>query len=238
MTDPADAARQVDSRGFCVLPGLFSSTDCDRMTRLLRGHWERVGRPPLRGFGLAIHPLLQHVPEMAPFYATPALVEALAAVLRDDVRVAHTGARLANEESSASIGWHEHYAWEKAGVATRTRPERVLFNCYLHGSTAAAGPLVVMPRRLNDPIEPASADPHAAWPGEVVVEAPPGSVVIFDTALYHTARRGQQSGDRYLWGAHCQGRSNPRPHPEDNRADAPLLRSYAQSVPLLRELLG
>src|SRR5688500_8109562 len=109
-------AREVDERGYCLLPAVFSADQCGEMESLLDRHWERRGKPALQGFGLAIHPLLQHVPEMAPFFAHPLVVDALREVLRDEVHLAHTGARISDETSNEAIGWHEHYAWDAGGI--------------------------------------------------------------------------------------------------------------------------
>lgn len=229
-------AHEVDTRGFCLLPAVFSESERREMTAILRGYWERIGRPTLGGFGVAIHPLLQHLPDMAPFFAKPVVVDTVAGVLRDDVRLAHTGARLSDETSSASIGWHDHYAWDPGGLARRGKPERVLFGCYVQGSDAAAGPLVVLPRRVNEALE-AKGEAAADWPGQIEIEAPPGSVVIFDTALWHTAKRGRAPGHRYLWGAHCQGWNDPRPHPEDNASTRPEMLGYLNADLRLRGML-
>ena len=237
MHDLKASARQVCERGYCVLPSVFTPAECQAIKKLLLAVWRARGEPSLAGFGMGIHPLLEHAPDMAPYYARPIILDALEAVLQDEPRLAHTGARVSSEASDAAIGWHEHYAWDKQNVLDRKKPQRVLFGCYVNGSTPEAGPLVVLPRRLNDPIAPAAPALKSDWPGQVVVHAPPGSIVIFDTALYHTAHRGYESGLRILWGAHCQGRNNPMPHPEDNDADNATLRRHVQHDSRLRRFL-
>ena len=149
----------------------------------------------------------------------------------------HAGARISDERSDAAIGWHEHYSWDKSAIPTRTRCERVLGGIYVDGSTAAAGNLIALPRRFNDPLGAAPGAPQAPWPNEVIVEAPPGSWSIFDTALWHTARRGSQPGKRRLFGCHFQAWSNPRPHPEDNDVNPPAIAGYKKTSPLLHGLL-
>jgi hypothetical protein len=232
-----DLSRQFNAQGFVVLPGVFSPAQCAQMVRLFDNHWIEKGRPSLAGFGFAVHPLLQKIPEMAAYFARPVMVDALGAILGDEPRLVHTGARVSNEESSQLLGWHEHYSWDKAGLATRTRPERVLFGCYVRGSNDALGPLVAHPRRINDPLPPLPVGAQEPWPGEVAVSAPPGSVVIFDTALYHTARRGTQPGFRYLWGAHIQGKNEKRTHPEDNSSEHAGVAARKKADPLLRRFI-
>lgn len=234
---PTAPSRHFREYGFFLLPGVFSPAECDRMAKMFDAYWEASGRPALTGFGLAVHPLLQRIPDMASYYAHAAILDALAAILEDQPRLVHTGARVSDEQSDARLGWHDHYSWDRAGLPSRGRVERVLFGCYLRGLSDDTGPLVVMPRRLNDPIAPcpvASLDP---WPGEVQVVAPPGSVVIFDTALWHAARRGTRPGRRYLWGAHCQPVGETRPHPEDNSSAHPRVEEIKKTNPALRRFI-
>lgn len=67
--------------------------------------------------------------------------------------------------------------------------DRVLCNVYLDGSNDDDGPLVVSPRRLTDPWAPASLERQGDRPGQEVVYCPPGSAIVFDTGLFHSARR-------------------------------------------------
>lgn len=224
-------------RGYHVLPAVFTRGECDRMTAMFDALWETRGRPAMTDFGMAVHPLLQHIPEMAEFIAHPAVLDALAAILDDQPRLMHSGARVSDETSSERIGWHDHYEWDPAGVTTRTRIERVLFGCYPRGLSAGTGPLVVVPRKMNDPLQKCPVGANDFWPGEVAVEAPEGSVVIFDTALFHAARRGKNPGRRYLWGTHCQGVRETRKHREDNSSEHPRVEAMKRKNPVLRRFI-
>lgn len=136
------------------------------------------------------------------------------------------------------ISWHNHYRWEiPSGGLNREKPERVFGNVYVDGSNLEVGPLVAIPRCLNDPIDQPFTDPRTDWPGQVTVEIPPGSVVIFDSALWHTGKRGAQPGHRHLFGGEYQGWHNLRPHPEDNESDSPALAPYKRDLPILRRLI-
>ncbi len=145
---------------------------------------------------------------------------------------------MSSEVSEPTINWHDHYSWDPKGVAGRERIERVLFGCYVNGSTPGSGPLVVYPRRFDEPAVRPHVNDFGDWPGQVVVEAPPGSAVIFDTALWHTARRGSEPGFRYLWGAHVQGWHSPKPHPEDNEVNGPKVQPYLERSPALRKFIA
>jgi hypothetical protein len=236
MVDIEAKAREVYEQGFCVLPALWSEDELIEIRHSLDAYWESQGSPELAGFGMGIHPLLEKVPAVTPYFVKQEIVDIIGLVLQDDVRLTHTGARLSDESSATNIGWHNHYSWDAATIPHRDKIERVLGGVYVDGSTAATGPLIALPRRYNDPLsEP--GDSCGDWPGQVVVEAPPGSGVIFDTALWHTAARGNAPGRRRLFGAHYQGWSDPRPHPEDNIVGSPELERYKREIPLLSRLL-
>lgn len=211
----ADAVRTLLERGYCVVERAHDTVAVNHQEQLLYAEWERRGKPALTGFGMAIHPLVQHVPEIAPYFDTPAVNEILDAAFGDRTRLCHTGARMASQDSAENIGWHDHYGWDKAQVTGRTRIERVVVNYYVKGVSPELGSLWVIPRQVGDPFAPPLGERTTGWPDQVEVGVPPGSAVILDTTLYHTATRGSVPGMRYHWGGHYQGWSDPRPHGED-----------------------
>jgi hypothetical protein len=75
-------------------------------------------------------------------------------------------------------------------LSQRKAFERVHFICYLNGTDRAAGPLIVKPRAFTDPFAPAPERPFEALPGEESIELPPGSVVVMDAPILHSAWRG------------------------------------------------
>lgn len=237
MIDIEAKAKQVYEQGFCVLESVYDSDEIKETHRLLDGYWHQQGSPTMSGFGIGIHPLAEKVPAIMPFYGRQIIVDVMKAVLRDEVHLVHVGARLSNEDSESAIWWHNHYAWDSSKITQRDTIERILAGVYTNGSNEEAGNLIAVPRAYNDPINEPLGDSQADWPGQVKVEAPPGSVVIFDTALWHTARRGTEPGIRHLFGAHYQGWSNPTSHPEDNNCNGPEIKTYKRENAALRSLL-
>ena len=160
-------------------------------------------------------------------------------VLQDDVRLAHSGAAVFDNSLTNPVltHWHVHYAWDipDSGLQ-RDNPERILCNIYVDGSSVEVGPLIVLPRRLNESVDK-KGDVSLDWEGQDVVEVPPGAAVIFDTAVWHCSRRGSAGGIRRIWGGHYQGWSNSTSHPEDNTSDNPTLTGYRNELPLLRSML-
>jgi hypothetical protein len=211
--------QELEQRGFTSLPAFFGADDCAAMRRILDRLHADAGSPALAGWGIGIHPLFPRAPELAEFLRHPTLVGILSEALGGPVRCVHSGARLSDGTSNRSIGYHHHHRnWPETGIRTRTRLERLLFGVYVDGTGPDMGPLVVLPRGMRDPLIPPSGDPTSAEsaPGEVMLSHPPGTVSIFDTALWHTARRGASPGRRRLFGTHTQRCDETRPHEEDN----------------------
>ena len=222
-----------------MIESAYDEKECDQIRTIFKRLCDKRGgfseKQPTIGF----HPLLELGPEMAPFYVKPILVDAMEEVLQDDVRLAHTGAAAFNNSPIQPIltTWHDHYAWEIPPTGLqREHPERILCGVYVDGSDREIGPLIVLPRQLNDSVE-AKGDGDAVWEGEEEVVMPPGTAVIFDTAVWHCSRRGTSRGPRHIWGGHYQGWSNPTPHPEDNSADNPIVNEHRDNLPLLRAML-
>ena len=113
---------------------------------------------------------------MAPFFAKPVVVDAMAEVFQDDVRLAHSGAAVFNNAlvEETLTHWHVHYAWEIPPTGLeRENPERLLCNIYVDGSSSHIGPLIVLPRHLNDSVDP-KGDVQEEWEGQVEVVVPTG----------------------------------------------------------------
>lgn len=215
--DLAQALHSLRDQGFVLLPGLFDAQDCARQRAQLDHVYLTAGAPPVRDFGFAIHPLLAHAPGLLADLAHPQLVATVTALLGGPPRLAHTGARIASEQSMPRLGWHHHYGWPVDEIPRRPTCTRLVLNIYVDGTDAAHGPLVVLPRRWQDPLgEVAAADEYRDLPGQRLVHVPPGTAVLLDTALWHAAIRGTAPGPRRHWGAHLHRHDDLRPHPEDN----------------------
>jgi hypothetical protein len=222
----ARAAESLLERGFAVVPSLMDESERSLACRV---HDEIVagGRASNNGvFGYGIHPLSAIDPRLCHIFTHPLATAICAHVFGDRVVLKHTGSRVSDAEQrrlGQRIPWHNHQFTPELrdiapGDARRgERPRRLLYGWYLDGSTVEAGALVVLPRRWDDPLAPPSSDRQAPWPGEVHVEAPPGSLILFTIDLWHSATTGTTGGRRRLTGAHVQAAGCTDAHPEDHR---------------------
>jgi len=220
-----EAVESLLERGFCVIENSLSPAQCIEATQLLddlvsKGQREEYGGPG--GFGFVIHPLLTREGRLADFYCDPTALAIMEQLFGDEPHLVHTGARLSDATHTPRIGWHTHrYSDEENALNTATEvrgeyPKRVLAAWYVEGTGPESGPLVVLPRRYDDPLAPPSDDFNVAWPGEVDVHCPPGSCVIFTNELWHAAKAGTSGKRRHLFGSHFQGWNNAREHREDH----------------------
>ena len=229
----------LNERGFTFLPSLYDAAECAAMRRILDDYWMSQGSPSLAGgaFGFTIHPMMTRVPDMAPFLDRAEPIDVVAGALCDDVRLVHLGARISGPQSVMRLPWHNHYSWDTENLAKRDRIERLLIGIYVDGTQEESGPFIALPRAFNEELGAPRDAMDEAWPGEERVEMPPGSVAIFDTALWHAAARGTSGNARRLWGAHFQGWSDARPHPEDNAVNAPEIAAHKRAHPRLKRLI-
>ena len=239
MFDLKSKAREVIKCGYCVLESVYDDRECEQMRAIFKQLCADKDGFSSEQPTISFHPLLEWGPKMAPFFAKAVVVDAMTEVFQDNVRLAHSGAAVFNNGlvEETLTRWHVHYAWEIPPTGLqRENPERVLCNIYVDGSNSHIGPLIVLPRDLNDSVDP-KGDVGEKWDGQVEVVVPPGSAVIFDTAVWHCSKRGSSSELRHLWGGHYQGWNNPTPHPEDNTAENPTVAALKAELPVLRGLL-
>ncbi|MFA5964516.1 MAG: hypothetical protein WC804_10920 [Sphingomonas sp.] len=205
---------QLSYHGFCVLTGIFDPAETERMRAMLDEFGRKANFKDLRGRGVGIHPLLEKIPGFLAFLCDPRLLSAMEQLLGAPVRLMKSGARMSDHHCDAQLAlWHNHFHWDPGLLLHRRRVERVLAVIYIDGS----GPdlpayFVAWPRSLNDPLR--SCPDQTAEVETVAMQ--PGDVVVFDTALWHSAWRGTGIGRRRIAGGHYQLAICDRPHPDDD----------------------
>jgi hypothetical protein len=214
--DVARRARALKDQGWCAFEEAFDRGESLRLTELLHDFVDGLDEDRLAGFGATIFALAAREPRVQPFYRELSVRPFLEQALGSELAFRRTGARISGHTSHARIVWHHHHGWGADGLARRARFERLLFICYLGGTDAAHGPLILRPRAFDDPFEDAPLDRFAPLPGEVRLEYPPGTIVVMDAPVLHSALRGTGAELRMIWGAHVQSRAVSDAHPEDD----------------------
>ena len=228
-------------RGYCVVEGSLDARQCALATEVLDG-LIAGGQAHETAMGYVIHPLCTRDGRIHDLFCDPTVLAIMAGVFEDDVRLMHSGSRV-SDQRSPRLGWHAHpYTAEESQIPPGdhlrgSRPVRLLCNWYVDGSTPESGPLVVLPRRYDDPLAPPALGRGEPWPGEVAVTCAPGSAVIFSIDLWHCALAGTADGRRRLFGGHFQGWNNPRPHREDQVHEGPVIEASFGRNPTFAGLL-
>ena len=192
--DLAPKLTSLQDRGWCVFEEAFDRTESQRMLKVLHGYIDGLDPARLAGFGATIFALAARDPEMASIFRRASMVPFIERAMDGPLVFRRTGARISGRTSHDRIIWHHHHGWAEQDLAQRKAFERVHFICYLNGTDRAAGPLIVKPRAFSDPFAAAPERPFEALPDEESLEFPPGSVVVMDAPILHSAWLGGQPG--------------------------------------------
>ncbi|HKC24765.1 MAG TPA: hypothetical protein VKF32_08470 [Thermoanaerobaculia bacterium] len=195
------------------------------MRRILEDLLALDGVERFPGFGCKVFALRYYEPAMRAFYDAAPVRGVLEQMFEDGARFPMTGVRWSTRESTPRLEWHDHYCWDPGLLRRRERFERLSFLCYIDGCDAAMGPLIASPRAFHDPLHAPSPDVYAARPEEVEIYAPPSSIVLMDSAVYHCARRGESDAMRTVWGGQAQAAHCRRYHPQTTDGLVPYLRA-------------
>ncbi|MEM9457541.1 MAG: phytanoyl-CoA dioxygenase family protein [Myxococcota bacterium] len=233
---PPSAARmhaaQIRDRGYTVLPSAYAPPAVARLRAALEREYEAAGRPvpvatghiadkgthtAATAAGFAVSRLLSARPEVAPDLLVPAVVEVLRAVLGSDMHLELAGGLL-SDPRRPFFKWHNHLGgiddrrWQDRRDYPRgAHCQRILMLLYLEPLDPDAGSLLVLPRRMGDPVEAPHPIERQRWEGQVEITAPVGSAVLLDEATWHAALPQRRAGLRMVLGLYFAAATAPRP---------------------------
>lgn len=208
--------KELREQGWCAFEEMYDGDECRALESRLYSYVEGLDPARLAGFGATIFALAARDPLMRRELRQARVLPFVSEVLQDQPSLRRTGARISGQMSQERIIWHHHLGWEAEHLVTRKDFERVLFICYLGGTAADLGGLIVLPRSFDAPMQAMPETLFQPIAGEVELAYPPGTVVVIDAPVLHSARRGTSDKLRMIFGAHCQAQSLARAHPEDD----------------------
>lgn len=225
-------AAQIRDRGYTVLPSAYAPPAVARLRAALEREYEAAGRPvpvatghiadkgthtAATAAGFAVSRLLSARPEVAPDLLVPAVVEVLRAVLGSDMHLELAGGLL-SDPRRPFFKWHNHLGgiddrrWQDRRDYPRgAHCQRILMLLYLEPLDPDAGSLLVLPRRMGDPVEAPHPIERQRWEGQVEITAPVGSAVLLDEATWHAALPQRRAGLRMVLGLYFAAATAPRP---------------------------
>jgi len=248
----ATHVRQLRERGYTVFERTYDDAEVARlsetMTRLhaLAGSPECYSREPRRlapeielcTTGLVFYKFIKRCPEHADLMVRPDIVAAIRGYAGQDVELELTGAVIADSHRPF-FAWHTHIGgiddskYRHAGIWPRfDEPQRLMTLLYVQDIRGDNGPLLVYPRRVEEPTAPPHDLSAIDWPGQIELEVPRGSVVIMDQCTWHAVRAKTSAGLRSFVGCYFK---SPKAPPTEWVDES--IRGFAGGGELLQSLL-
>src|SRR5262245_6929580 len=222
-------ATELSEVGFTVLERTHDAAIVEVFREKLQALYRACGAPTpyaerarkltpeieLSPTGFVIYKLLKLFPELAADLLVPELVEVARRVLGPDMHIELTGAVI-SDRARPFFGWHSHIGgidvedYRARSVWPRfERAERLIAALYLDDIDETSGQILTFPRRLSDPTE-APFDPlRQSWDGQVRLNFPRGSSLIFEQCNWHAVEPTAQPGLRMFVGFYLTSKSAP-----------------------------
>jgi hypothetical protein len=221
FADPR-AVRELFERGYTVFERAYSTEEVDYFRDRLTRVYDEIGRPKLSAnppyqptpdveigpAGIVFHKLTTHYPDMAARLYKRHIIDTIRGLLGDDMRLELPAGAL-SDSTRPFFDWHVHiggvddaYFDNKRVYTTFERSERVTVLLYLDDLTEENGRLLVYPRKLTDPTAPPYDVKREAWPGQIEIACPRGSMVVIEQCTWHAARQKRSPGVRGFIGSY------------------------------------
>lgn len=222
--------RSLRERGFTVIEGSHPPATVARFRAGLLRLYEDHGAPTpysakgeilgpdvqLAPTGFVITRLLALFPEFADELMSPAVVEVVRRLLGRDMHLELTGAVIC-DVTRPFFSWHNHIG----GIdvedyrARKTWPrfiesQRVIVVLYLDDIDGEGGELRAYPRAIRDPTDAPYDQMQRDWEGQVELDFPAGSTVIFEQCTWHAAIARTRPGLRVFMGAYMTSARAPK----------------------------
>ncbi|MFO7562674.1 MAG: hypothetical protein R6X02_08510 [Enhygromyxa sp.] len=241
-----DHARQLREQGFTCLPGLLPSETTAEFAAALRAQWERLGQPGLYSrediwlepgvhvspVGMTCAGILGRVPGTAAVLLRPELLGLFEAILGPGFEL-ELGAGIVSDHTRPFFFWHHHVGgidgedFRGRPYSDAVRAERVVCTLYCSPVDDEHGTMLVWPRAITDSVAPPFTPSSEPWPGATAVQAPVGTVIVFDQGTWHAVTPMTRTGQRYFVGFFVRRAGLPPTVRRDETIAAALARDPA-----------
>ena len=180
--------------GWCVVPDVVPAADVDTIRRSV-DDTVAENRNPNAPAGIGhLSSIIVHNQTFAQYLAAPAIMELVSAMLGEHVRVSFTTGTI-NYPGNERGGWHADWPFNQrnAGRIPAPYPDATfhLTSLWMFSPfTEENGGTLVVPgshRTSNNPTGNNGIDPAAPYPTEVNATGTAGSVLLFDSRLWHAS---------------------------------------------------
>jgi ectoine hydroxylase-related dioxygenase (phytanoyl-CoA dioxygenase family) len=206
----ADTKERLDRDGYVPLAGILSDEQVTRMrarlAELTAAEGDRAGLEVHQESGTGrLADLVNKDPVFEVCFTDPRLLACIAHVLGEF--------RLSSLNSRAALPGHGHQAMHTEGGPVGPGPYQVCNSIWLLDDfTADNGATRVVPgsHRFTVSVRDVMPDPAATHPEEVKLVAPAGTVVVFNSHLWHGGTRNGTSRQRRAVHSYFTRRGNPQ----------------------------
>ena len=197
-TSPEELEVELRETGFCVLESVIPPARCreirDSLTQTVRRehvHYETGRRAAQQGVGFTPS-VINHDQTFAEHLADERVLELVGRLLGPHPRISFTSATI-NRPGNQRGGWHADWPFNQnnAGHVSAPYPDVVMHLTTLWMLSAFGadnGGTLVVPASHRDSTNPTAddgPDPQAVHPAETHVCGAEGSVLVFDSRLWH-----------------------------------------------------
>jgi hypothetical protein len=236
-------ARRLREQGFTCFPGLLPAAATVEFAAALRAEWERLGRPGLYSrediwlepgvhvspVGMTCAGILGRIPSTATLLLRPELLGLFEAILGPGFEL-ELGAGVVSDHTRPFFFWHHHVGgidgedFRRQPYSIPEGPQRVVCTLYCSPVDDEHGTMLVWPRAITDSTAPPFAPGSEPWPGATAVQAPVGSVIVFDQGTWHAVTPMTREGQRYFVGFFVRRAGLPPTVRRDDTVAAALAR--------------
>ncbi len=195
---------EMKVHGFCVIEEVIPAACCEEVEARVLEAARRQCRPGTAPENVSFCAgIINHEQSFAPYLAEPRLLQIVTSLLGHDVRVSFTSA-IVNEPGNARGDWHADWPFNQrnAGHVPAPYPDATMHLTtlwMLSPFTADNGGTLVVPgshRSSTNPTARMGVEPARDLSAQMQVMGPAGSVLVFDSRLWHATAPNQSSVPR------------------------------------------
>jgi ectoine hydroxylase-related dioxygenase (phytanoyl-CoA dioxygenase family) len=211
MSDPSldELAFQMQVTGFCIIRDLIPADRCaairETVIKAVRDECaaSEVGRSAAeRGVGFTPG-IINHDQSFAEYLAEERLLQPVERMLGEHVRISFTSA-IINQPGNQRGIWHADWPFNqtRAGRVRAPYPDALMHITtlwMLSPFEAENGGTLIVPGSHRSPTNPTAEDgpdAYAPFPGETHASGPAGSVLVFDSRLWHASAPNRSNEPR------------------------------------------